>query len=86
MTHLVNHGTVEQKRFLQKTLGNKHVPQRDIQTIQKILKDSGSYAYIADLKQTYVREAKQAISTMEIDAQTAQILDSLVDFVVTRTS
>jgi geranylgeranyl diphosphate synthase type I len=83
--HLRKRGTEEQKNFLKTALGNKNLSQEDSEKLKQMLIDAGSKKYVEDLGWKYVEEGKTYISQITSDPEIAEILESLIVYMMERT-
>lgn len=84
MLHLRKHGTSEQKEIQRQLLGNKSITKEDVYKMREILQASGSYKYVIDMGWNYVEEGKQYISQITANKELADIMESLLVFMMER--
>lgn len=85
MLHLAKQGNSSQKKFLQHVLGNKNITKADVERMQQILKDAGSYDYVVNLGWSYVRRGEKIIPTITDNKKLQAIFRSLLYFMMERT-
>jgi geranylgeranyl diphosphate synthase type I len=83
--HLRKNGSPEQKEFLNYTLGNEKITKNDVEKLQKILKDSGSYDYVIKKGWSYVEEGKKHIPQITENPKLQDVLESLLIYMMART-
>jgi len=82
--HLLKHGIPSQIKSLKKVLGKKDLIDKDILEMQEIFKKAGSYDYIVKLGYQYVTKGKNLISQLTKNPDTAEVLESLITFMMER--
>lgn len=85
MLYLAENGTKEQVKFMKKVLGNYKTKLTDIKKMKKILVESGAYDYVVDLGWKYVEQGRREIPKITNDKRIADILESLVYYMMERT-
>lgn len=80
-------GTAEQKKRLREilSLGTK-LTEKDIEEFRFIVRESGAFASVKELAETYIQEGKKALEQMEghIDTRTYNFLLSVADYMTNR--
>ena len=83
--HLAKNGTDEQKSLMKKILGNSKATFKDIKTIQKVMRESGSLEYVTNLGWKHIRQGMKQTSKITKDKKLQEILESLLYFMMERT-
>ena len=74
----------DQKSQLDRILGNENSDENDLNTVQKILVDTGSKACIENKILQLSKEAKSCVSTSGIEEKYKNIIEEFADFVINR--
>ena len=85
MLYLRKNGTQPQKKFQSRILGNKDITKEDVKKMRRMLKDSGSYQHVVDMGWKYVEEGKKYVPLITNDKKLAEILESLLVYMMERT-
>ncbi len=84
MLHLAQHGSEKHKILLRKLLGNPHITQDDVASIQSALYESGSYNYLISLCEQYVHKGLQEIPNITKQKHLQEVLSSMLIYMMER--
>jgi len=82
--HGIKNGTDKEQSYLRQMLGNEHINRQDILKIRRLLKKTGSYAYVLNKAREYIKEGKKAIPKITKKKNFKDILESLMILMVER--
>jgi len=74
----------EQKKTINKILGNKNLTKKDIETFREIIRDTGALKYAKDLSKKLVLQGKKYLENISINKEFLQFLDEIADYIVER--
>lgn len=86
MLHLSKHGTLEQREFLREVLGNRGIGEKEVEKMQRVLKEAGSYQYVIDIGWEHVEKGKKIIPQITRNKKQQEILESLIVYMMERVS
>ena len=72
------------KRRLVAAHGNSEATPEDLQFVRQLVKESGALDYSNRLAQKLVEDAKQAVANLGVEDDVKDLLDSVADFVISR--
>lgn len=84
--YLLKYGNARQKEFVLSILGNKNISKQDITKVQQLCKEVGAYDYVVDLGWSHVKKGKEAIPAITSDKKLQNILQSLIVYIMERTT
>ncbi|OGK16247.1 hypothetical protein A2774_04655 [Candidatus Roizmanbacteria bacterium RIFCSPHIGHO2_01_FULL_39_12c] len=82
--HILKNGSLNEKLYLKSILGRKDLSQTDILKAQKFFKDTGAYQYVLNLGKNYLFEGKKTILQLTENPEIKEILESLLNFIMSR--
>ncbi|MEY8519113.1 polyprenyl synthetase family protein [Lachnospiraceae bacterium 29-84] len=82
--HFINHASTAEKEEFASIYGHKESGSVELLRIQKLLKDSYSYAYAIELCRKYIEDAKSTIFSMQISNYHRQILLGFLNYLDSR--
>lgn len=77
----------EEKRVLEKTLGNNRIKTKDINKVKKIIEKTGAYEYCMKKNSEYINKAKKALNKLaqkDLNKKVISHLEFLADFSIIR--
>ena len=84
MLYVLQHGTKEQIKTMLAILGNKNISNTEIATMQKLIKDSGSYDHVVQLGWNYVNQGKKHIPNITQNKKHQELLEALIEYMMER--
>lgn len=82
--YVQQHGTKEQREFLDHCMGNEKISREDVLKVREIMKDCGSYDHVFNLGWQYVEEGKSAVAEVTDNEEIQKILRSLIVYMMER--
>lgn len=74
----------EQRRVLQKTVGNIDARDDEIDAVRQIVKETGAYDFAVRAAKKLIREAKAALDGVEIEKESQEYLLGIADYMLQR--
>lgn len=84
LLHFKSHADPKQKKFQQSLLKKKQISNQDLQKMRSLFKEVGSYAYVMDLAEKYLKLGKRAIPEITQEKQLQNLLGSLLNYMLKR--
>jgi len=76
--------TSEQRRVLERTLGNRFASKEDVEMVREIMRSTGALDYVRELALRLVREGSSALDEADVSSDVREVLKDLAKVVVER--
>lgn len=76
--------TPEQRRVLERTLGNRYAPKEDVEEVKEIIVSTGAYDYVKRLAMDYASKGVEVLEEANVASDVKAVLRDLARMVVER--
>jgi geranylgeranyl diphosphate synthase type I len=77
-------GSQTKRQFIKNMLGNKHLKEKDLDKLRKIVVESGSLDYARALARRLIEDARRAIRNYRVRKEGKEFLLGIIDFILKR--
>jgi len=86
LIYALKHATPKHKEFLLRALGNQKITKRTLETVKKIIINTGALDYTKNLAQKFVKEAKIVLQNNSVkwEKEGRKFLEDIADYMINR--
>jgi geranylgeranyl diphosphate synthase, type I len=84
ITKALENGNGQQRKWIQKMMGNQNAGDREVEEFKKIVVDTGSLEYSKDFSRKLIKQGKDVIEKSDISKKAKDFLSGIADYLMNR--